>query len=163
MPEFATLYALAELAVAMAGFASIVVLFKRGRTGGWVPADADRFNGMLLHAMAAGFFCVFPPFISVFTSDPSRIWTIASASIAVQLLLHAAVIFWLPSTTIRIRLALVLPLGLVGLQFLNVLGVWFAGDFRPYLAAVLWHIFQAGLLFVTLVFVRDEDIEGRGP
>jgi hypothetical protein len=162
VPEFETLYALAEIAVAMAGFAAIVVLFKRRSSGGWATADADRFNGMLLHAMAAGFFCIFPPFVSVFTSSASVLWTIASASVAVQLLAHAGIIFWLPSSSLATRLSLVVPLALVSLQVLNVLGVHFTHEFRPYLAAVLWHIFQAGFLFVMLVFVPDENSEGPG-
>ena len=160
MTEFETLYALAEIAIALAGFAAIVVIFKRRSSGGWDAADADRFNGMLLHAMAAGFFCIFPPFLFVFTPEPSVVWAIGSAFAAVQMLAHAGVIFSLPSSSRPTRLALLLPLGLVVLQALNIFEVYFARDFGPYLAAVLWHIFQAGLLFVTLVFVRREDTKG---
>ena len=39
--EFETLYALCEVTVALAGFAAIVVLFKRNDSGRWRPADAD--------------------------------------------------------------------------------------------------------------------------
>lgn len=159
MHEFETLYALAEIAIALAGFAAIVVVFKRRSSGGWDARDADRFNGMLLHAVAAGFFCILPPFLSVFASSPSVIWAIASSLAAIQLVMHASVIFMLPSTSRLLRLLLFIPLGLVALQVLNVSGIYFAREFGPYLAAVLWHIFQAGLLFVTLVFVRRDDIE----
>lgn len=160
MSGFETLYALAEIAIAMAGFAAIVVIFKRRSSGGWAVADADRFNGMLLHAMAAGLFCILPPFLSVFTADASVVWAIASSFAAVQILAHAGVILTLPSSSRPVRIALVLPLGMVVLQALNVFEIYFAREFRPYLGAVLWHMFQAGLLFVMLVFVRREDTEG---
>jgi hypothetical protein len=163
MSEFQTLYALAEIAIAMAGFAAIVVLFKRRSSGAWDRADADRFNGMLLHAMAAGSFCIVPPFLWVFVPDASAVWTISSAFAGVQMLAHAGVVFALPSTSRPVRLLLIVPLGLVVLQLLNVFGLYFDRGFRPYLAAVLWHIFQAGLLFVTLVFVRPEDTDDPNP
>jgi hypothetical protein len=157
MPEFESLYALAEIAIAIAGFAAIVVLFKRRSPDGWDVADADRFNGMLLHAMAAGFFCIFPPFVNVFVLDPSVVWTVASALAAIQMTAHAGRIYSLPSSSRPIRLLLIIPLGLVVLQIMNVFGIYFTRDFRPFLAAVLWHIFQAGFLFVMLVIVRQED------
>ena len=42
-----------EISVALAGFSAIVVLFRRGESGTWLPRDADRFHGMILHAAAA--------------------------------------------------------------------------------------------------------------
>lgn len=160
MPEFETLYALAEIAVALAGFAAIVVLFKRDDSGRWKRADADRFNGMLLHAMAAGFFCIFPPLLSVFTTDASRVWTIGSIVLGTQIVAHSWKIFRLPSSTVLVQILLVVPVGIVMLQVLNAIGVIYSGEFRPYLVGVLWHVFQSGLLFVSLVFVRESDTQG---
>lgn len=159
MPEFDTLYTLAEIAVALAGFAAIVVLFKRDDSGRWELADADRFNGMLLHAMAAGFFCILPPLVSVFTSDASLVWTIGSIAIGTQIVAHSWKIFWLPSSTFLVQAFLVVPLGVVILQLLNATGVIYSGEFSPYLVGVLWHVFQSGLLFVSLVFVRASDTQ----
>ena len=157
MPESEALYALAEIAVAMAGFSSIVVLFKRSDSGTWNPADADRFHGMLLHSMAAVFFCLFPSLVAVFAGSEAAVWTIASAVLGAQVLLHSVVIFNLPSTRGAARLAIVLALGVVVLQILNILAIHFAREFRPYLVGVLWHLLHAGGLFVGLVWVRSSE------
>ncbi len=157
MAEFQTLYAIAEIAVAIAGFSAIVVLFKRDASGNWQPSDADRFNGMLIHSMSAAFFCVLPPIVAIFSLTGSTIWSVSSALLGVQLVGHAILIFSLPSSGRWTRTALVIPLGVALLQFLNVTEIHFSREFRPYLAGVLWHTFQAGLLFVALVWVRSSD------
>jgi len=161
LTEFETLYALAEVSVAIAGFAAIVVIFKRGDSGHWRASDADRFNGMLLHAVAAGFFCLLPSLLSVFTSSLTTVWTVASAALGLQILLHSAIIFWLPTSGLVARAVLLLALGAFVLQVLNVFGVYFSGAFGPYLAGILWHVTQASFLFVTLVWVRKSDTEAR--
>lgn len=160
MAEFDTLYALAEIAVAMAGFSAIVVLFKRDTSGRWLAAHADRFNGMLLHAMASAFFCILPPLVAVFVDDAATVWAVASSALGLQLLVHAAILFWLPSTGLVPRLLLVLAVGAIVLQALNVLGIHFEREFGPCLAGVLWHLFQAGTLFVGLVWVPVSETQG---
>ncbi len=152
------LFALAEVSIALAGFSAVVVLFKRGVSGEWLPADADRFHGMLLHAMSAVFFCIFPSLISVFTTDQHFIWSIASSGLGIQILVHCTVILRLPSTGSGARVLLLLGLGAIVLQVLNVTGVYFSYEFRAYLGGVLWHVFQAGVLFVRLVWVPSSDI-----
>lgn len=159
MREFETLYTLGEIAVTLAGFAAVVVLFKRTDSGKWLLADADRFNGMLMHAMAAGFFCILPPFISVFTSDPSLIWRIGSVALGTQIAAHSWKIFALSTSTVLVRASLAVALMIVILQLLNVAGVVYTAEFRPYLAGVLWHIFHSGLLFALLVLLRTSDAE----
>lgn len=159
MPEFDTLYTLAEIAVALAGFAAVVVLFKRTDSGKWTLEDADRFNGMLMHAMAAGFFCILPPFLSVFTSDPALVWKVGSIALGTQIVAHSWKILSLPSSTILVRASLVVPLVVAILQLLNVTEFVYSAEFRPYLAGVLWHIFQSGLLFTLLVFLRASDTQ----
>jgi len=48
------------------------------------------------------------------------------------------------------------------LQVLNVVGVGASRGFTPYLIGLHRHLLQAGVLFVLLIWVRDEDIEGGG-
>ena len=96
MAQSGLLYSLAEIAVTIAGFSAIVVLFKRSDSGTWLPSDADRFNGMLIHAMAAVFFCVLPSLIAVFETNEGTIWSIASAVLGVQIVGHSIIIFSKP-------------------------------------------------------------------
>lgn len=159
MAEFETLFALAEISVALAGFSAIVVIFKRREDGSWHRADSDRFHGMVLHAMAAAFFCLLPALIAVFTGDTGVVWKIASGALGAQVLGHAAIIARLPTTRrLDVVVALLPGLVVVVLQAMNVLGIRFAGEFGPYLAGVVWHVFQAGVLFVALIWVRAADI-----
>jgi len=96
--ELDTLFTLGEVAIGMAGFSAIVVLFKRGDSGRWRADDADRFNGMLIHAMAAAFFCVLPAFLAVLIDAPSRLWVVGSALLGTQIALHTGIVLRLPST-----------------------------------------------------------------
>ena len=157
MAQSGLLYSLAEIAVTIAGFSAIVVLFKRSDSGTWRPADADRFNGMLIHAMAAVFFCVLPSLIAVFETNEGTIWSIASAVLGVQIVGHAIVIFRLEAIGLRGRLFLVMALGAAVLQILNVFAIHFSREFGPYLVGVLWHVLHAGGLFVSLVWARSSD------
>jgi hypothetical protein len=154
-----SLLPLAEIAIAIAGFSAIVVLFKQRGSDEWLPDDADKFRGMLGHAMFAAFFCLFPSFISIFTADQSLIWSIASSVLGVQLFSNCIIIFRLPSSFgWPARLSLLLSLGAFALQVLNVTAVYFSREFRPYLGGVLLHVFQAGALFVSLVWIPSSDI-----
>jgi hypothetical protein len=161
LPELDTLFALAELAVGMAGFSAIVVLFKRRESGRWLPRDADRFNGMVLHAMAGAAFCFLPAFVDVLTGQESTLWRVCSALLGAQIAIHAAIVVRLPSTSMRAR-ALVAGGALVAvtLQVLSVADLWIPNGFTPYLIGLQWHLLQAGVLFVLLIWVRDDDIEG---
>lgn len=157
-----TLYTLAEIAVGMAGFSAIVVVFRRRDSGIWRATDADRFNGMIVHSIAAVFFCVLPAVIASFSGDESRIWRIGSGVLGVQVLVHVVVVLRL-STTPPLGRALVGTFGaaVVGLQALNVSGILFSGAFGPYLLGVVWHLMHAGALFVMLVWVDGGAIDGR--
>ena len=52
---------LAEIAIGLAGFSSVVVAFRRrGDAGGWTRGDALRFQVMLQGALAAALFAILP-------------------------------------------------------------------------------------------------------
>lgn len=153
------LFALAELAVAFAGFSAIVVLFKRRDSGKWLPGDADRFHGMVLHAMAAVFFCALPAIVGVFTTSPDWIWGLASGLLGLQIAAHVILVLSFSTTTGFGRIALGFGLLVAGLQALNVLEVGFSREFGPYLLGVLWHLFQSGVLFVWLIWIPADAVE----
>jgi hypothetical protein len=161
LKEFDTLYALVEISIALAGFSAIVVLFKRSDAGKWLPADADRFNGMLIHAMAAAFFCFLPSLISVFSTDEKVIWSVASGILGVQIAMHSLLIWRLPSADFLLRSYLIFALGAAALQALNVAEIHYAREFRPYLVGILWHLITAAVLFMNLIWVRAADIQSE--
>jgi len=65
----------------------------------------------------------------------------------------------LPSTTSLIQLQVSVGFVFAGFLLLNVIGFGYSHEFRPYLGGVLWHAFQAGFLFVVLVWIAPADIE----
>jgi hypothetical protein len=161
--ERATLFTLAEIAIGMAGFSAIVVMFRRRESGTWDAADADRFNGMVLHAVAAAFFCVLPTILHTLTRDAATTWMLGSALLGLGVTVHAGIILWLP-TTAGAQIAIVGggALFVVGLQLANAAGFGYSREFEPYLVGVLWNIINAGHLFLRLVWVRSSDVRA-GP
>lgn len=159
MSESETLFSIAQVAIGLAGFSAIVVGFKRLESGDWHRADADRFNGMLIHAMCAALFCVLPSILAPFAPSASALWTLASALIGLQIAVHAGLVLTLSSTDLAGRIQVGgFAAAVVLLQASNVLGVGFDHAFGPYLVGVLWHVIQAGVLFVMMTFVRAADI-----
>ena len=52
---------LAQVAISLAGFSSILVAFRRaGERGDWLPEDAFRFRAMLQASLTAGLFAALP-------------------------------------------------------------------------------------------------------
>jgi hypothetical protein len=155
-----TLLTLAEIAVGLAGFSAIVVIFKRRDAGTWLATDADRFHGMIVHSMVAALLCFVPAAVAVFSDAPRTIWALSSGLLGVQVLAHTLLVLRLASTSGPSRLAVALGGGaVVVLQGLNVLGLGFDREPGPYVLGVLWHLVHAGILFVMLVWVRGEAIE----
>lgn len=156
LPEFETLYQMAELAIGLAGFASVVAFFRHRESGHWSRADADRFNGLVLHAMIAFAFCMLPTLLAVFTSSAETVWRVASTVLGLQILSQIGIVCLLPSSGTATRVALLLGGGAAAaLQALNAFGVGFSGEFAPYLAGILWHLLQGGFVFVRLIWVQS--------
>lgn len=159
--ELDRLLTLAEIAIGMAGFSAIVVLFKRRDSGTWLAADADRFNGMILHSMIGVALCILPALIGAFSQDVGFVWRVASAILGLQVLTHSGLVIFALSTT-GPGAALVVGAGglvVVALQVVNVLDLGSSTGFGPYLVGVLWHLLHAGFLFAALIWVRAASIE----
>ncbi len=60
MPASDFLQTLAEISIAFAGFASIVVAFQRRDAESWTPPDALRYQMMLSSSLASLFFSILP-------------------------------------------------------------------------------------------------------
>ncbi len=158
--ETDVLFSLAQVAVAFAGFSAIVVLFGRRDSGRWRRDQADRFHGMVVHAMVAVLFCLLPLLIGVFTPDRALIWNLASALLGIEIVGHVSAVLFMATTTgvlVKLFVSIGYLFGMV--QFMNVAGVEFDHEFRAYLAGVVWHVIMSGLLFVMLVWVPNEHVD----
>ena len=148
---------LAEVAVAMAGFSAIVVMFKRRASGGWRKIDADRFHGMVLHAIFATVFALLPFAFTLFAVSDAEALRWCCGLLGVATVVQVVAASRLESTSglwIRIQIAggglLVLTLQAAGASGAfpeQALGIYFIG--------VFWHLVQAGMLFVLLVWIPE--------
>lgn len=153
---------LAEIAVGLAGFSSIVVVFRRRDAGGtWKPEDAFRFRIMLESSLFAALFAIAPAALAALNVPPGVLWPTASAALLVYLasetIQRPRAIRRLPAGALNPRLVgsiVGLHLAAAVLQVLNVVGWGVSPGPGPYLAGVTWLTTYAGLMFYRLVTAR---------
>ncbi|NKC00700.1 MAG: hypothetical protein GKR90_19705 [Pseudomonadales bacterium] len=154
-----TLLSLAEVAIALAGFSAVVVVMKRTTSGKWTRGDADRFHGMAIHAVFAVLFCFLPTLINVLVQDPVGTMHVACAVLGVQIVGHCIGAMRLGSSGLVAKISLFVGV-LFGLLQFTVFTDWgVQRELELYIVGVLWHILQAGILFVGLIWIAAERIE----
>ena len=151
---------LAQVAVAFAGFSAIVVLFRRDDAGRWLKVHRDRFHGMVVHATAAVLFCMLPTLVGLFSTDRATIWSVCSAMLGVEAAVQTTGVIMLSTTRLPARFVVGIGYLFALLQVLNVAGIGFDHEARPYVAGVIWHVIQSGGLFVGLIWVRSAETDG---
>lgn len=158
------LLTLAEIAVAFAGFSSVVAIFQRGSPAKEGAFDLFRFWVMLEFSLASLFFCLLPfPLHFSGLSSPA-VWSSSGSMLILFVLGHIA----LSARLIRRREPAVLSSLTTGLtivanvafaaiivsQALNITGI-FGRTFAPYLVGVFLLLVGAGVNFVRLVWVGN--------
>lgn len=154
-----TLLSLAEVAIALAGFSAIVVVLKRGVEGKWSAVHADKFHGMVIHAIFAVVFCLLPMLLNILVQDISTTFRILCAVLGAQIIAHSLGVMFLNTTSKRARFPLALGTLIGIVQFLVFTDWGVQREYEIYLAGIVWHIIQAGLLFVMLVWIPARSIE----
>ena len=154
-----TLLSLAEVAIALAGFSAIVVVLKRGVEGKWSALHADQFNGMVIHAICAVVFCLLPMLLNIVIQDVSTTFHILCAVLGAQVIGHSLGVMFFSTTSKSARFSLAFGT-LIGIaQFLVFTDWGVQREYEIYLTGIVWHIIQAGMLFVTLVWIPVRSIE----
>jgi hypothetical protein len=148
----------AEIAVAFAGFASVVAVFRR-REDSWAPQDVLRFQLMITASLAVVFFALFPIAIHFFGASASSVWSFSSGvlclfiSLTLGLVARRAV-----SLTVEANLNpyiswsfIAAGLATVALQALNAAGVIFEQELGPYFVGLLYLLFLAAVSFARML------------
>jgi hypothetical protein len=160
MPELAAsnvLTVVAEIAIALAGFAGIVGAFRQRGLEAFEPHEALRLHYMLLVACETLDAALLPFVPHDLATSPTRTWALSSAVLAVGLLGHLLLLCrrTLPH---RPQLSRVwFGVCLVGsvlaglLVAANALGGLGDPGPGPYLAGLGWKLFYAMSIFVQLV------------
>jgi hypothetical protein len=145
----------AEVAVAFAGFASVVTAFRRREHEGWEAGDVVRFRLMISSSLSLVFFALLPFAIAFFGATERRVWSLASVLLA----LYMAFFFF---STMRRALPLAREAALnpyivwsflvgaavvFGLQVLNALAVVFGAELGPYFVGLMYLLVLAGVSF----------------
>jgi len=149
-----TLLTIAEIAVALAGFASIVSVIARRADDSSRTADAARLRMMLEVALRNAGFAVLPlPFLQLAPSDPT-VWRISSGVYVVVALIYGAIRLraqrGLNPRWFTISVQSLLAMTTIA-SLANVLGLGGANAFSLYLASLLFGLSVAGLAFLSVV------------
>lgn len=152
---------LATVAIALAGFAAVVMLLRRGDSGRWAADDADRFHRMVVHAICAVAFSFLPYVLNVVVQDVVTTIHIACVLLGAQLVVHSVAVmnFSTPQRLGYLSLALGILIG--ALQFTAFTDWGVQREMDLYLVGIIWHILQAGLLFVLLIWIPPQQIQDR--
>jgi hypothetical protein len=154
----------AEIAVAFAGFSSIVAIFQKSSTVNSRFFDVFRFWVMLEFSLAAVFFSLLPLPLGFLGVPPAAVWSISGSALILFIVAHGVFTAKLirrgepaviSSLTRPLSLVANIAFGLIILsQILNLSGV-LGRSFGPYLAGLFLLLFGAGLNFVRLVWVGN--------
>lgn len=159
------LLSIAEIAVAFAGFSSIVVVFRNRDSGTWDPLDAIRYRTMLAGSLATAALAGVPLVVSWLAVPPGSIWRVSSAVLflwfvrAIVAQLHIRSFFPSPAGQARWLAFLLTSSGIAACLVLDGLGLAFQGAAEPYLVGITWILFLSGWQFYHLVVLRPGSVD----
>jgi hypothetical protein len=151
---------MAEVAVAFAGFSSIVVLFQSQGTEGWMFSTRYSYHAMLRNSLAAAFFAGLPMGLHHLDLSPSVLWATSSGVLACFLILPSRQFqkFTRGGGLAELKmpwLAVIIIGGghflCLALQLANALAIGLSRNLGPYLVGVMWLTVNSGFLFYHLV------------
>ena len=153
------LAALAEVAVGLSGFSSVVVVFRRRTSdGAWKPEDASRFKLMLEAGLFAGLFALLPSAIAGLGVAANRLWPFLSmlllAYLVIDLLRKWRQVGHLPAASLSRSLVWFTTLAsflAMLIQAFNVADWLVPQGPGPYVFGVTWLTAYSGLTFYRLV------------
>jgi hypothetical protein len=153
------LAALAEVAVGLSGFSSVVVVFRRRTSdGAWKPEDAYRFKLMLEAGLCAALFALLPSAIAGLGVAANTLWPFLSmlllAYLAFDLLRKRRQMAQLPAASLNrglVWFTTIASLFVLLIQALNVADWLVPRGPGPYVFGVTWLTAYSGLTFYRLV------------
>src|SRR5437870_10547819 len=155
----------AQIAIALAGFAGVVVVFRRESVHEWSPADKLRLRLLLTNSILPLVLCMIGLLLLTIRPAPAGIWRWCSGFAFVASLLVA-----ITMTKIFRRLALrevqsepltrfVLYLfGTIGIaaNLLQLYNAAFLGAFWPFFAGIVFQLVTAMLQFARMILSPSE-------
>jgi len=156
------LLTLGEVAIAVAGFSSIVAVFGRRAQGTWSPVESFRLATLIANAVGPALLSFLPFVLENLGLSARAVWASSSSVLLSFVIAQVAwVIAGAPrrfresGESIRLWVALTANtccLSAGALQVLNIAGIVFQQELGPYLAGLLLLLAVAILQFCILVF-----------
>lgn len=161
------LLAISEVAIAFAGFTSIVAVLGRRGAGIWAAEDSLRLWLMIESSLATLFFSLVPFAFHHLGTENATIWMVSSGTMSVFLVVHMLIVgprLWRLArkgswTTRRFEPFIgLLMLATLSVQTLNAAGIGFGRSFGAYLLGLILFLGLAAMHFVALmVGIRSPD------
>jgi Na+/H+ antiporter NhaA len=154
MPSNDILVLVAELAVAIAGFSSVVVALARRPVAEWPPGDQRNLRILLQVSGIAIFFSLFPLILQRGIATPS-FWNIALAVYGIAHLVDVSTFLFRPvhgESQVPPAIGFTLSLFSIGVA---ALGSATMAEVT-YLGVLVWHLGVAGMGFAFLLFRRRD-------
>lgn len=148
-----TLLALAQLAVAIAGFSAIVEVLGRRGGGAWRRDEVNSFNGMLMHSVLALLACLAPVALAEMGIAEATIWPPAAGILGAFMTVHSLAIaaFFIGAERWPQRVGLLaFPVPIGALLVAAALGWVGIAPSGAYIAGICVQILQATTLFFGL-------------
>jgi len=156
------LLTLGEVAIAVAGFSSIVAVFGRRTERPWSPVESFRLATLIANAVGPALLAFVPFALLNLHLSPRTVWGLSSAALVAFVVAQT---FWVFSKgrqrfsesgePIRLWVAVSansLSLIAVVLQILNIIGLWFHRELGPFLMGLLLILCIAVIQFCVLIF-----------
>lgn len=162
----------AEVAVAFAGFASVVTAFRRREHPDWDPQDVLRFQLMIASSLSVVLFALLPFAFGFFGASEPRTWILSSGLLALYLVLSSALVarrtlLLTAGHKLNRYLSSSLSAGallVVVLQVSNVTGAFPGRELGPYFVGLLYLLVLAGASFARMlpVGLRSQESGSAG-
>jgi hypothetical protein len=153
---------LAEVAIAITGFAGVVTVFGRRSSGHWSVFERTRLVVLLGCSLAALLFCVLPFVVLSIPVSESSCWRSLSVLLAVALTAFTVQVVRVSIEALRVPrserevsllLSAIFLTGDLLAIILLLANAFSLGVVWPYLAAIIWLLARAAMIFVRLVMV----------
>lgn len=157
----------AEVAVAFAGFASVVTAFRRREHADWDAQDVLRFRLMIASSLAVVLFALIPFALMFFGASESRALILSSGLLALYLVasLAAAARRTRSLTSTRALnpyISVSFSAGallVLALELSNVAGLFSGRELGPYFVGLLYLLVLAGVAFARMLPVAHRSVE----
>ncbi len=155
-----TLHTIAEVGIAITGFAGIVAAIRGGGDSAAQPSIADPLGVLLTASIGTVFFCFVPEWLDSAIAEPDLVWRVSLAAYGTYRLAYITLILnarrrGLGANLGAWRFSVGVSLGV--LQLVGAAGFLTEFQYFLYLSGLLWGLMVALLSFYTLL--RDRTPE----